>query len=233
MVRDCSLREVHSMQKQTSLLTTLDEQVHPDICALVIVDMQNDFCHEDGLVLRAKAEADGHLDMAPLRNALQNQLLLLKAARQTHIRICHVRSFWDEHYLNPPLRLRKLRIGRTKDPVSENTWGAEPYLGFEPRPEEMLITKHVYSAFMQTDLQKRLNELGVLTVIVTGVLTSVCVETTIRDANSLGFYVVEPRDCVADLDSKAHEHSLRMIDAFFGVVASSREIMNCWKKHSG
>jgi ureidoacrylate peracid hydrolase len=218
------------MQESEKLLTSLEELVEPSICAMIVVDMQNDFCHEEGFVIKSKVEAEGQLDMEPFKATIQKQLLLLEAARKSGVRIYHVRSFWDEHYLNPPLRLRKHRIGRTRDPVSEGTWGAEQFLGFEPGPDEALITKHVYSGFMHTGLEKLLREANIKVIIVTGLFTSVCVETTIRDANSLGFYVVEPRDCVADLDQTAHDQSLKTVDTFFGVVTLSDEIISHWDK---
>ena len=94
------------------------------------------------------------------------------------------------------------------------------------------MTKHRYGAFESTDLDLVLRSQGIRTVIMTGVATNVCVETTARQAFLRDYYVVFTNDCTATYDQAMHEATLRNIDAFFGQVVGAEEIANCWPADS-
>ena len=224
------------MATQEKLLTTLEELVDPEYAGLVVIDMQNDFCHQDGFFGRGGNDARGHgqkpVDLNLIEEMAPNLLKLIDAARSAGIRIYFIRNFGDDRNLPPMMRLRKLRIGRTRVLCPEKAWGGEQYDGFVPQPGDTVIKKHVNSAFIGTDLQEILKKDGIKSIMVTGVATNICCESTIRDGSMMGFYIVIPRDCVGGYNREAHEDSLSLIDFNWGWVTTSEEITALWQKRS-
>jgi len=92
----------------------------------------------------------------------------------------------------------------------------------------VIVSKHRYGAFEGTDLDLVLRSRGIRTVIMTGVATNVCVETTARQAFLKDYYVVFASDCSATFSQAAHDATLHNIDQFFGEVVTSEQIMACW-----
>jgi ureidoacrylate peracid hydrolase len=111
----------------------------------------------------------------------------------------------------------------------EGTWGAEFYQGIQPLPSERVVIKHRYSAFIHTDLNTVLKAKNVQSVLVCGVATNVCVETTARDAYMYDYYVTMIDDCSAAYEAKLHLGTLDNMRRHFGMVASSAEIIETWK----
>lgn len=215
------------------LLTSLEDLVKPKHTGLVVVDMQNDFCHKDGFFGKGRHDAWGYgqhpADLSLIEGMVPNLLHLIDIARSVNTKIYYVRSFHDLHYLPPMYRLRIVRTGRKKILCPEGEWGSEQFDGFLPEPNDAVITKHVHSAFIGTNLKAILKNDKIRTLIITGVDTEVCCESTIRDGAMLGFYIVVPRDCVASHNREAHEVALMRIDSLWGVVTISKEILHTWK----
>jgi ureidoacrylate peracid hydrolase len=107
------------------------------------------------------------------------------------------------------------------------SWGAAFY-GIDARAGEEIVVKHRYSGFHNTNLDLVLRSRGIQTVILTGVATNVCVESTARDVYMHDYYLVFSRDCTATMSEAAHEATLSNMDQFFGQVASLEEIMRAW-----
>lgn len=216
------------------LLTTLDELVKPKYTALVVIDMQNDFCHREGFfgkkVSEARGEKQKQADLSLIEDMIPNLLNLIDTARSAGIKIYFVRSFHDDHYLPPMYRLRKIRIGRKGIICPEGEWGSEQMKGFEPKPEDTMITKYVHSSFIGTDFENILKEDGIKSLIITGVNTDICCESTVRDGSMLGFYIIMPRDCVASHTSEKHEGALVRMDWMWAMVTSSQDIIEKWNK---
>ncbi len=114
--------------------------------------------------------------------------------------------------------------------LSGGKWGSQQFDGFLPQPCGTIITKHVNSAFIGTDFKDTLEKDGIKTLIVTGVATNVCCESTIRDGAMLGFCIIVPRDCVGAYTRETHEWSLAQIDVYWGWVTTSEEIIAAWRK---
>lgn len=222
------------MPSEEKLLTTLEDLVKPEYSAVVVIDMQNDFCHKDGFFGKGELDSRGYgqkpVDLNPIHEIVPNLIHLLDVARSVGTRVYIVRSFMDDHYLPPMVRLRNLRIGRSRAICVEGEWGSQQFEGFEPQPGDIVITKHVYSAFIGTNFKEILDEAKVKTLIVTGVLSNVCCESTIRDGCMLGFYIVAPRDCSASYSREDNESCFNGIEKFFGIVTTSEEIIQSWKK---
>jgi ureidoacrylate peracid hydrolase len=183
--------------------------------ALVVVDVQNDYCHPDGAFHRAGLRIDDR------ETLVTNINWLVAAARDIDAPVIWVRMVWDSTAAlgllaerSPFLRDEGLRRG---------AWGAEPLAGLDARPEDWVVEKQRFSAFYDTDLEDRLREGGIERLVVTGVSTDFCVESTVRDAFFRDLDVVVVRDAVAGYRPTLHQGSLDVMDTVFAHVASLDE----------
>ena len=212
------------MAYKGDILLTIEEQLKPDHCALLIVDMQNDFCHKDGFFGLQGADLSLVEEMRP------KLLRLMKAAEKVGVKKYFIQVFGDESYLKQPMIERKLRIGRSREVAQKGTWGAQAFANIVPSSDDVTISKYAFSSFIDTPLEKLLRESKVRTIIVTGIMTECCVGATARHGFMLGFYTIVPEDCVASYDKEAHNATISNIDKFFGRVVSSDEILTSWLK---
>ena len=106
------------------------------------------------------------------------------------------------------------------------SWGAEVVDELTPRKDDFRVFKRKYSAFQGTDLDQLLRELKADTVILTGVVTDVCIQHTAADAFFRGYKVVVPKDCVEAVDEATQEASVKFIERTYGsTVTNSKELM--------
>lgn len=213
------------------LLRTLEDKVAPTRAGLVIVDVQNDFCDDRGYLGRLGAPMGLIQAMAPRLKRL------LAAARQRGVPVIHVISHHDEEYASPVVTEQKLRHGlpmeldgrplRDAPYCLKGTWGADLY-AIDARPGEEIVVKHRYSGFHGTNLDLVLRSRGIQSVILAGVATNACVESTGRDVYMHDYYLVFVSDCTATTSEAAHTATLVNIDQFFGEVASAEQIIRAW-----
>lgn len=111
--------------------------------------------------------------------------------------------------------------------------GATFHPGFEPRPGDLHVTKHRYSAFFGTTLDSILRSRGIRTVVVAGLTTDVCVGSTARDAFQHEYNVITLSDCTAELTQARHESGLQTLAANFGMVRTSEDVAQCWSPLTG
>lgn len=205
-------------------LLDFGERVDPAKTALIVIDVQNDFCDPEGAFGRL-----GHdVSMMP---AMAGKLRDLVAdARALAVLTIFVRATYDEVVLSSPLAENYHRRGFTESMCLEGTWGADWYGDARPSgaPNEVVLTKHRYSPFWGTAIDLYLRSNGIETVIVTGVVTSGCVDSTARDAFFNDYFVVLASDCVAEASLERHEASLRKLGQSFGVVVPSADIRSAW-----
>lgn len=209
----------------------LRDKVAPHHTALIVIDMQNDFCSKDG-----RMAADG-LPVAAVQEMAQRLPDALDVARSAGVLIVFVRNVYNtpgNWYLSDPwleMAARRYR-GRTytvDEMCPPGSWGNDFYGDVQPRPDEPVVTKHRYSGFHNTDLDTILRANGVRTVVLTGVATNVCVETTAREAFVRDYYVVFPSDGTATYSEDAHRATLWNIDTFFGQVVTLDDLLASWK----
>jgi ureidoacrylate peracid hydrolase len=98
-----------------------------------------------------------------------------------------------------------------------------------PEDGEVVVRKHRYSAFSGTNLDVILRAHEIRTCIVTGVSTNVCVESTLRAAFDLGYYIVVPRDATASWSEQLGDATLANVTHRFGIVSSVAEIVDAWR----
>lgn len=204
------------------------ERFSPRDTALVLVDVQNDFCHRDGSASRAGFDMDG------IDPAVDQQLLLLDAARAAEIPVVFVRTTHDEAVDSPAWTHRRAGgIGPGHEPMAPNCvtggWGAEFYR-VRPSTQDRVVTKHRYSAFAGTELDATLRSLGRLSLLFAGFTTNVCVETSLRDALCRDYLVSIIEDACAAFDAEEHAASLRTIERYFGAVVDSDQLLGRWSE---
>jgi nicotinamidase-related amidase len=210
--------------KEKGRILDFRERVDPRSTALVVVDVQNDFCHPDGVFGRL-----GHgLSMMP---AMADRLkALVDAARRRSMLIIWVRATYDEIVTSAVLAETYNRRDFHHSQCLEDSWGADWYGGVEPlaAPNEVVVTKHRFSAFWDTPIDLYLRSNRIDSIVVTGVVTSGCVESTLRDAFFNDYYTVVAADCVAEASPERHEYALRKMGQAFGVVTPAADIIRVW-----
>jgi ureidoacrylate peracid hydrolase len=211
------------------MLSTLTDKVRPAHCALLVVDVQNDFCAEGGAMHR-----EGR-DLSLVQAMIPRLSLLVDAARAAGVKCVWIRNVYNtgpNWYLSEVWleQARRRRNGAyVQFPVCEpDEWNGDFYQ-IRPRPEDVIVTKHRYGAFEGTDLDLVLRSQGIRTVIMAGIATNVCVETTARQAFLRDYYVVFTSDCTAAFSQREHDATLHNIDQFFGQVVRGEEITACWQ----
>lgn len=207
----------------------LPDTVEPGRAALLVIDMQNDDCRPQG-----KWASLGSVEM--IQTVISNLQRLLPLARDRGIQVVWLRNVWRSGtgYRSLPasyLRFLLFKCGfRPGDRlVEEGSWGAEliPELVMQPQDIEVIKTRS--SGFIGTDLDLFLRSNGFQTLLISGVATQACVESTVRSAVDRDYRIVILRDCVGAYKPDLHEASLQVMRSFAEVV-STEDILAQWDR---
>jgi nicotinamidase-related amidase len=202
----------------------------PKTTALLIIDMQRDFVMPGGF-----GEALGN-DVTPLQATIAPTKRVLEAARKKGMLVIHTREGHRPDLTDcPPTKLVRGR-GKTRigDPGPMGRILVRGEIGHDIVPElypaagEPVIDKPGKGAFYATDLELILRDRSIKTLIVCGVTTEVCVNTSVREANDRGYESVVLADCVGSYFPEFQKAALAMIKAqggIFGWVSDSRRAL--------
>jgi nicotinamidase-related amidase len=211
---------------EPEMLTAPGDILAPRHTALVIIDMQKDFCTPGFGADRAGR------DLGPTRSIIPGLEALLAVARAAGVLIVHV-GFWtlpDHLSDSGPWLAQRRRATFSSDKLAlAGSEGAEFIEELSPLPGELVIHKHRYSAFKGTDLGMILDVRRIRSVVTTGVSTNACVESTLRDAFETGYYVAIPHDGTASWSHELYEATLANVTHRFGLVTDIAEISGIWR----
>lgn len=240
-------RNWHETVKAARMSRPFVDRIVPARTALIMIDVLNDFCSNSGVISKTAAT------MPQVTAALPRMRALLDGARRVGAHVIHVQAIYGPMFRGQgsPYRYPSVQtsegavwcasaadIGDTVpsfDPAMtevcrEESWGADFVDGFAPLPDETVIRKHRYSAYLDTALSGELRRRGIETVVLAGVTTNCCVESTARDLSMSDYDTIVVEDCVAVKDQVLHLHeaSLEQIRTYFGIVTPSQRILDAW-----
>jgi ureidoacrylate peracid hydrolase len=203
--------------------------------AVLVVDMQNDFGSKGGMFDRAGINIKG------IQEAVGCTAKVLAAARKAGVRIVYLKMGYkpDLSDLGAPdsvNRLRHLKLGVGEKVVApdgtesriliRDTWNTDIVPELEPEPGDDVVYKTRFSGFFETDLDARLKKSGVRDLIITGCTTSICVDSTVRDAMFRDYLCILLADCMSEpigqgLPRSNHDASLLSAEVLLGWVSDS------------
>jgi len=230
-VRKAKAPEVFIQQAQP-YAWPYDGKLHKHNTALIVIDMQVDFCAKGGYV-----DKMGY-DVAVMRKPIEPIQQVLKAVREKGILVIHTREGHRPDLSDLPANKfwRSKKIGAAigeKGPCGrilvrgEPGWDIIPEL--KPEPNEIIVDKPGKGAFYATDLELLLRTKGVRNLVLTGVTTDVCVHTTLREGNDRGFECIVLEDCTAATDFGDYLFALKMVKmsgGIFGAVCHSENFIS-------
>jgi len=187
--------------------------------ALIVVDVQNDFCHSKGVFSKYR---EANLDQ--VQQAVKNISTLIRKCRECEIPIIFIQTIHSPWTNSPSWGKRLEGSGEKMRICPPNEFGSQ-FFTVEPQENDCIVTKHRYSAFVGTDLNLILRSKGIENILVTGVATNVCVETTARDGYNRDYNVVFVEDCCGAYDEEEHAATLNNIRKFFGTVVTSGSLI--------
>ncbi|HEY4348849.1 MAG TPA: isochorismatase family cysteine hydrolase [Gaiellaceae bacterium] len=203
------------------ILHSLEEVLAPAHTALLVIDVQNDFCHpEGGLARRGN-------DVSRLAALLDPISRLMEEARAAGVLVICFRIVGSESTDSDAWAA--LSAGAEHELVPEGSWGAAYVDGLPVELADLDLVKHRHSAFVGTGLDEELRRRGIRTVVLAGGVTNVCVEGTAREAADRDYYVVVLEDATAAVRDDMHEMALTNVRRYLGLVGGRDETTEIWR----
>jgi nicotinamidase-related amidase len=204
---------------------------HPRATALLVIDMQRDFCSPGGYAAQAG------LDVARLSSVIDNVARLIDAARAAGLPVIYTREGHLPDLSDcEPAKLHRSRAAGA--PIGQHgplgrllvrgEYGHGIIDALQPRPGDIVIDKPGYGAFHRTGLEQALQRLGVRNLLLCGVTTEVCVHSSLREAVDRGYRCITIGDACAASDPALQEPALKMIaveGGIFGALAATEEAL--------
>jgi ureidoacrylate peracid hydrolase len=162
-----------------------------------------------------------------IQAAVERLAAFVDVARRTGVPVLFVKTHHDPWTNTARWLTREVRAAGRAEICATGSWGAE-FFRVKPEADECVVVKHRYSAFLGTRLPVVLSALGRHTLLVGGVTTNVCVETTVRDAFMRDYDVVLLEDCAGAPTTAEHESAVHNVRTYFGRVLDSASIARRW-----
>lgn len=203
-------------------ITPLAQAFSSGRAALIVVDMQNDFCASGGYIDKVMGK-----DVSAAALICDTLLRLVDAARAANVPVIWIGSDYSPERIPASMQRKLDQRAITAICCEPGTWGADWYC-VRPEPDENVVIKHAYSGFSNTPLHRILQEKKVNTLVFGGVQTQVCVESTVREAHSLGYTALVAKDAVASHTPQLHDASLMNMQFLFGEVCAAADVVAQW-----
>lgn len=183
--------------------------IDPKRTAILAIDFENDI-----------------VDSTPgVEPVIENASHMLDGGRQCHIPILFIKVCFDTEYRDAPPKSPLFQMVKQKGILRGGTRGTEIHSRLHPRPDEPVLAKTCINPFLTTNLQQRLNSLGVDTLIIMGLWTNYAVESTVRHASDMGYGVIVLRDACASNAPENHEFTINNILPTLAVVSSVGDVL--------
>jgi ureidoacrylate peracid hydrolase len=200
------------------------EWIAPNRTALVIIDMQVDFGSPEGEMARRGA------DVTACQAAARQAEILTQAARAAGVPVFFVRLLLHPGGENRIIRESKQRQGDDEpDLCVEGTHGAD-FIGPQPQAGEPVFSKTHFSAFARTGLGEQLHTQGVDTLVLAGLTTECCIQSSAWDAFERDFHIFIAEDACAAYEPELHRHALKALAMSAATVVPVRNLTAAWSK---
>ena len=198
-------------------------KLDPRHAALIIVDVQNDFCHSEGTF------GQRGFDMSAAQQAARQTQSAIDLAHQVGVPVIFIQTLHSHWTTDEAWEGRYGNLPGSEGMVNcrEGTWGAEFY-HVAPGPQDRVVVKHRYSAFLYTELELILRCKGVRTAVVCGVTTDNCVRATVLDAFMRGYHVVVLEDGTACTRPHLHELAIKDMSGKLAIIMPSARLTEFW-----
>ncbi len=209
------------LSKIPNRITQLSDQIDPRHTALMMIDMQNDFAHDEGVFVKEWGKTNRWIK--PIVPQCRELLL---AARAAEVAVMHLRVIND--LLRNPVSWHN--FWGPPSCVIEGTWGADFLEELQPAEDEVVITKYTYDGFLDTPLDCVLKKTEIRTLVFAGIDSDVCVRDTAAHGFALGYNAVFVRDALAADNEVAHAGVLQSLAEHYGRVVGTADIVDAWRK---
>ena len=192
----------------------------PETTALLVVDMQNGMCKPEG------SHARLGLDITMLAGAIAPCAELINATRAAGALVVYSHLASEPDYSDGGFSVREIMPNiATAEVCPRGSWDAEIVEELTPKPDDVVIEKSRMSSFMGTNLETRLRDRGIDTLLVCGVTTNMCIESTVRDASQLDFRTFLVCDAVGEVDPVRHQNALTSMEFLFAKLITTAEVI--------
>jgi len=204
------------------MTTDKDTPQFPDKAktAMIVVDMQNAFLSDEGSMTQ------GGMDISELKKTVTPVVRLVDACHGSDVPVIFTRMVLRADYKDAGLRSERRPEFKRINSLVVGTWDVELDPRMDVQPGDYILDKTRYSSFYNTNLEVILRGLQVETLIVCGVTTEICVESTVRDAYFRDYKIFVPENAVAAMDVDRHRGTLKTIQYGFGTVTSSEAVID-------
>lgn len=200
--------------------TEFKEKVAPQNCAVVLVDLQNDFCHPQGAWGKIVTDPD-------LSKRVETIQSFLPAARSAGVPVLFLRTIYNRWTISPPIQEWWQALG-TGPICMEGSSGADFYQ-VSLQEKDRVVNKYRSSGFMETDLDLTLRAKEVQAVLLGGVGVWGGLFDTARDAVAKNYHVLLLEDCIAGGKPEERSMLIELFRRYQGAVTTSREVVDAWK----
>jgi ureidoacrylate peracid hydrolase len=198
-------------------------QMGPDRTALLVVDMQNAFCHAEGSFTKMGA------DMQMCIDAIPGCRSLVAGANDANVPVIYAQTHFHFDHSDGGVVINEIMGGVAEaGALVTGTWDAEIVDELKPKVADYVIDKNRFSAFYSTQLESLLASLRIETLVVCGVTTNICVESSVRDAAQRNYRCFVARDAVGEVDRAMHDASLRVLEYGFAKIVDVSDVLDAW-----